>query len=171
MSHNPMFKNISATFHSWLSTRRSRQKRSHVIRQDAAQRRVLKLREILGNTAEETFAKRMAYMRKVDPLVFEEWVLDAFKRNGYKIERGERYSGDGGLDGKVYKDGRWHGIQCKRYKGPIQKAQVDLFMRDLQKFELERGFFVHTGRTPKTVQRHASTVTILSGAELLDFLM
>lgn len=156
---------------AWVSRIQSRRSRSHRKRQDAARRRECTLAEIVGADASETFARRMAYLRTLDPLVFEELVLDAFQKKGWIVERNRRYSGDGGLDGKVFMDNRWRGIQCKRYKGAIQTAHVDRFARDLQKFGLETGYFVHTGRTPAGARHRQGNVIVVSGAALLDLLL
>ncbi|MGK9450311.1 restriction endonuclease [Acidithiobacillus caldus] len=133
-------------------------------------RRAIRLREIVGEDAQETFARRMAYLRTLDPLMFEEMVLDAFQEKGWIVERNTRYTGDGGLDGKVFIDNRWCGIQCKRYKGAIQTAHVDQFARDLRKYGMQTGYFLHTGRTPSGIRHRHEGVTIVSGAELVDFL-
>lgn len=176
----------NAHYRAWFSRFRSRRKRGHRYRQDAAVRRECTLSEIVGGDDGETFARRLAYLRKIDPLVFEELVLDAFQKKGWMVERGTRYSGDGGLDGKVYRDNHWIGIQCKRYRGAIQTAHVDQFARDLEKFGLCEGYFVHTGRTPKgTAHRQhlaggnlaggnlagGGKVILLSGRELVNFLV
>jgi len=98
-------------------------------------------------------------------------VLDAFQKKGWIVERNTRYTGDGGLDGKVFRDRHWIGIQCKRYRGAIQSAQVDQFARDLARFGLTEGYFVHTGRTPAGTRHRQGNVIILSGRELVDFLL
>ena len=168
---------IWARGRAWVSRIQSRAKRGHRSRQDAAGRRGLRLAEIVGAdeglrpAGGETFARRMAYLRKVDPLVFEEMVLDAFQKKGWIVERNSHYTGDGGLDGKVYRDNHWIGIQCKRYKGAIQSAHVDRFAADLQRFGLIEGYFVHTGRTPAGTKHRQGNVIILSGRELVDFLL
>lgn len=166
-----MLSGILARGRAWVSRIQSRRKRGHRTRQDAAVRRAVRLADIVGQDTQETFARRIAYLRALDPLVFEEMVLDAFQKKGWIVERNTRYSGDGGLDGKVFMDNRWRGIQCKRYKGAIQSAHVDRFARDLQKFGFEQGYFVHTGRTPAGTKHRQGNVLILSGMELLDFLV
>lgn len=166
-----MLSGILARGRAWVSRIQSRRKRGHRRRQDAAGRRAVRLVDIVGQDAQETFARRMAYLRKMDPLVFEELVLDGFQKKGWIVERNTRYSGDGGLDGKVFMDSGWHGIQCKRYKGAIQTAHVDQFARDLRKFGMETGYFVHTGRTPSGTRNRHDNVIIISGAELVDFLL
>jgi len=40
----------------------------------------------------------IAYLRKIDPYVFEELLLEALLSKGFKITRNKRYSGDGGID-------------------------------------------------------------------------
>lgn len=154
-----------------VSYLRSQRKSSHKTRQKAADKRYYTLSEIHGKDANETFARRIAYLRKLDPLIFEELVLDGFKRNGFLVERGVRYSGDGGLDGKVYQDGQWLGIQCKRYSDSIATSHVDQFATDLKKFKLNKGYFVHTGKTPIGVRHKYRQITILSGQKLIDFLI
>ncbi|MBU2741350.1 restriction endonuclease [Acidithiobacillus thiooxidans] len=156
---------------AWMAQWQSRRKASHRYRQQAAVHRYDTLAGIQGKNAGETFARRIAYLRKLDPLVFEELVLDGFKRKGFIVELGTRYSGDGGLDGKVFRDNHWIGIQCKRYKGTIQTAHVEQFARDLSKFGLTEGYFVHTGKTPKGLRSCYGQITFLSGQELIDFLV
>ncbi|MBU2750509.1 restriction endonuclease [Acidithiobacillus thiooxidans] len=172
---------------AWMAQWQSRRKTSHRYRQQAAIHRYDTLAGIQGKNAGETFARRIAYLRKLDPLVFEELVLDGFKRKGFIVERGTRYSGDGGLDGKVFRDNHWIGIQCKRYKGTIQTAHVEQFARDLSRFGLTEGYFVHTGKTPLAVRRNIAVcktavcrtdgletgchqIVMLSGRNLVDFL-
>lgn len=166
-----MIRELWARGRSWFSRIRSRRKRSHCRRQDAAKVRACTMAGIKGHDDRETFARRLAYLRKLDPLVFEEMVLDAFQKKGWIVERNTRYSGDGGLDGKVFRDRHWIGIQCKRYRGAIQSAQVDQFARDLARFGLTEGYFVHTGRTPAGTRHRQGNVIILSGRELVDFLL
>ncbi len=157
---------------AWFSRIQSRRKRSHKTRQDAAIRHLQTLREIEGSTEGETFARRIGYLRKIDPLLFEEWTLDAFSRTGWTVLRNPRYSGDGGIDGKIYHEKRgWCGIQCKRYRGQIKREHVEQFHRDLQKNGYEHGYFVHTGRTPSSVERFTPSVTIVSGQKLIDLLL
>ena len=42
-----------------------------------------------------THAEKITALRGVNPLVFEEMILTALKRQGYKIKRNKRYSHDG----------------------------------------------------------------------------
>jgi restriction system protein len=155
---------------AWFSRIQSRKKRGHRRRQDAAERRAVTISEIVGKDAQETFARRIAYLRKLDPLVFEEMVLDAFQQKGWLVERNTRYSGDGGIDGRIFRDGDWCGIQCKRYKNAIQTAHVQKFAEDLRRENLHHGFFVHTGRTPESVQRQSEIIKVISGQKLIQLL-
>ncbi|MBE7567624.1 MULTISPECIES: restriction endonuclease [Acidithiobacillus] len=163
-----MLNRMMAHGKAWIAQWQSRRKASHRHRQKAAVHRYDTLAEIQGKDA---FARRIGYLRKLDPLVFEELVLDGFKRKGCLVERGTRYSGDGGLDGKVFRDNHWIGIQCKRYKDAIQTAHVKQFGRDLSRFGLTEGYFVHTGRTPAGLRHRYGQIIILSGQELIDFLV
>ena len=166
-----LVRQIHARFVAWVSRRQSRQKAGHRFRQDKAVRVITRVADIHGDNPSATFAMRLAYLRKIDPLVFEEMVLDAFASKGYQVQRGTRYSGDGGLDGRVHKNGTWHGIQCKRYRGAIHTPHIERFSADLMRERLPAGFFVHTGKTPSAARLSCPAhITLLSGRELVDFL-
>lgn len=117
---------------------------------------------------ERRFGLLFSYVRKIEPMIFEELVLIAFKANGYMIRGNEAYTGDGGIDGRVWIDDwlevdpgfakrypnrivrGWAGIQCKRYAGAVRREHLQQFPHDLAKADLVAGFFVHTGTTPKS---------------------
>ena len=114
----------------------------------------------------------MAYLRKVNPYVFEEVVLEGFRGKGFGIHRNRRYSGDGGVDGRVDIDGKEYLIQCKRYCGHIDRRHVEDFSRVCLR-ENREGYFVHTGRTGKGARdeaEHWGNVRVVSGRKLLDLL-
>ncbi len=167
----------------------------------AAMKRLDKVRQIANDpsvTDNIRFSRCFSYLRKVEPLVFEELILMAFKRAGFAVRFNKTYSGDGGIDGQVWiKDWRsydpyfarqfpdtrlsgWAGIQCKRYEGAVSREHIRQYPHDLQSANLVAGFFVHTGTTPKqrkpmtTEERQARKglppVRILSGSALFHFL-
>jgi len=92
-------------------------------------------------------AQAIVYLRKLNPFVFEELILSCFHESGYHITRNKRYTGDGGIDGIVYKNNEKFIIQAKRYKGYIQKKHLDSFQNLIKKTNASGGFFVHTGKT------------------------
>ncbi len=115
-------------------------------------------------------AAAIAYLRKIDPYVFEELVLDGFEANGFKVTRNRRYSGDGGIDGHVSFDGEDYLVQCKRYKAYIQVRHVEEFA-ELCTRRSQEGFFVHTGRTgPGAKDARSGLVEVVSGDRLLALL-
>ena len=114
----------------------------------------------------------MAYLRKVNPYVFEEAVLDGFRRKGFGITRNRSYSGDGGIDGRVSLKGKEYLVQCKRYKNHIDRRHVEDFSRICLRDGVE-GYFVHTGKTGKGAREQADlwgNVFIISGQRLLELL-
>lgn len=146
--------------------RAARRLRRHHYKQDQARRVLAKLHTI------PILPQRLAYLRKIDPLTFEEMVLEAFARHGFEIHRNPRYSCDGGLDGAVRRGGKLYLIQAKRYAEHIHAPHVAAFGRLLDARRCS-GFFCHTGRTGKAARTKAvahSGMTILSGQRLLDFL-
>lgn len=117
-------------------------------------------------------AARLVYLRKINPYVFEEMLLTAFARQGCRIKRNTRYSGDGGVDGQVWIDGRRWLIQAKRYSSCISSQYV-LDFGALVRQERCRGFFVHTGRTGEVSRealRAVPDVSLISGNSLLKLL-
>lgn len=114
---------------------------------------------------------QFAYLRKVDPWVVEELVLTALARQGHRIQRNARYTGDGGLDGRCWIDRTLHFIQVKRYGGYIAAADVAAFARVCEEHAAE-GLFIHTGRTGggAAAAGRESNVTIVSGRKLLELL-
>ena len=111
-------------------------------------------------------------LRRTKPFVFEELLLHCFKEQGYQVVRNERYTGDDGIDGRLYKDGKLYFVQAKRYSGLIQSAHVQKFEAVIQEFGADGGFFVHSGRTgdkSKGVLRQpGSKIILLSGMGVVD---
>lgn len=114
----------------------------------------------------------LAYLRKIDPYVFEELVLNAFEEHGFSVKRNRRYSGDGGIDGRVFLKGKEYLLQCKRYKSYINPKHVRQFCLLCEERDIN-GYFIHTGKTggmSRDESRFCDKVTILSGKQLVDFL-
>ena len=130
-------------------------------------RRIRSARRVLARIEGWEAPRIFGYLRKIDPLAFEELTLEAFKRSGHRIKRGRRYSGDGGIDGHVWMDGRWVPIQCKRYRNTINPEHVRAFAA--LAFP-GRGFFVHTGRTGHASRANAQGIEIISGQKLIDLI-
>jgi hypothetical protein len=78
-------------------------------------RRIRAARRALTRIYEWEAARIFGYLRKIDPLMFEELILESFARTGFRVRRNRRYSGDGGIDGQVRLNGAWAPVQCKRY--------------------------------------------------------
>ena len=139
-------------------------------------RRIRQARRVLDRIAPWVAAgdgaKVFAYLRKVDPLVFEELVLECLSRSGLRIRRGTRYSGDGGVDGHVWVDGRLCPIQCKRYRNTIDPKHVAAFVDQALHSHAPVAFFIHTGRTGDLSREAArgAPVVMVSGSRLLRLL-
>ncbi len=151
---------------AWLFRRETATARRHRRYRATAARVHQRLRELNGD------GQRMSYLRKINPYVFEELLLLAFERQGLKVERNASYSGDGGLDGKVFINGECWLIQAKRYSRAISPGHVREFDALLSRAG-QRGFFIHTGRTGQMSQavcRTSSRLKIISGQNLLRLL-
>lgn len=116
----------------------------------------------------------LLYLRKINPYTFEEILLTTFHARGYKIKRNISYSGDGGIDGRVYdKEGNYFLIQAKRYAGHINKRHLAEFDQIISRKKAKGGFFIHTGKTSiDCLQQYRNTnLNILSGSALITFIL
>lgn len=185
---------------AWLHNYDAHHQQGHDYRAKAALKRLHQLRCMADDPElpeDRKFAAQFAYLRRIEPMVFEEMVLEAFRQNGHMVRANVRYTGDGGIDGRVWVDDwrkvdpwfsrynpdrivrGWAGIQCKRYEGPVRQEHLRQFPADLARAGLVAGFFVHTGTTPKarTSPDHGTTrqgleppVQRISGRALLQLL-
>lgn len=117
-------------------------------------------------------SQKIAYLRKIDPYSFEELILTCLERKGFSIKRNERYSGDGGIDGKFFHNGELYLIQAKRYQKEIRYAHLSEFSKLLEQYNC-KGIFVHTGTTPKNIKErniNMNNMTIVSGGRLIRLL-
>ncbi|MEG1007562.1 MAG: restriction endonuclease [Bacteroides sp.] len=114
----------------------------------------------------------LSYLRKIDPFVFEELLLTAFERKGNRVIRNQRYTGDGGIDGRIMESGKLILIQAKRYKSYVSKQHLTTFLALIRKTGASRGYFIHTGKTGvSTIKEFSSDkLTIISGQKLIDLL-
>lgn len=104
-----------------LRGRESASVRRHRRYRAAAARVLQRLPQLGGN------GQRLAYLRKINPYVFEELLLLAFERQGYAVIRNTSYSGDGGLDGQVIIGDQKYLIQAKRYGRAITQSHITRF--------------------------------------------
>ncbi|MBK2124438.1 restriction endonuclease [Fangia hongkongensis] len=130
-----------------------------VVRKSTHSTNIRQARKIMCLLNKEEFRASMPqfynYIRKVDPLVFEELLLYCFAVRGFKIKRNNRYTGDGGVDGmvalgentNVYNGGKWWLIQAKRYQSHINPEHINDFKRVMSQMNCAGGLFIHTGKT------------------------
>lgn len=114
--------------------------------------------------------QKINYLKKIDPFVFEEIILTAFKNKGFKIKRNKKYTGDGGIDGIVFYNNQKYLVQAKRYKNHINNQHVEEFSNLCLENKC-KGYFVHTGKTGKKsnhIQQHSGHIKIISGSKLLN---
>lgn len=118
-------------------------------------------------------ARSLSYLRKINPYVFEELLLTAFEKQGYVIERNKRYSNDGGIDGRIFKDGKVILIQAKRYKSYINIQHLQNFEKVISISGVDEGYFIHTGKTGKNSYNSylGTNITIISGHKLIKLIL
>lgn len=116
--------------------------------------------------------KKINYLRKIDPFVFEEMLLTAYRKKGFKIKRNRRYTGDNGVDGKIFKENHQFLIQAKRYGSYINQRHLEDFSKVIIKEKAAGGFFIHTGKTSTDTMKIAKrlNIEVVSGSELIRLL-
>lgn len=120
------------------------------------------------------------YLRKIDPFVMEELVLNALdKREDIEIKRNKKYTGDNGVDGRFYhirqddkgeKIRKKYVVQVKRYKSYINLSHLKEFSEQIQRENAYAGIFVHTGKTGKNSSSFVNEIEnmqIISGQKLI----
>jgi len=145
------------------------QKQSHKWRLKSAVRAL----ELIRNFQNK--AQVVAYLRKLDPFVFEELLLLAISKNkNCKIIRNHKYTGDGGIDGKfIYQhNGKeyLYVIQVKRYSSYVKNQDVLEFAKKIKEEQVYRGLFIHTGRSGVGVRKnifYSNSIELISGNKLI----
>lgn len=112
-------------------------------------------------------------LRTLDPFQFEELILSCLKERGYRIVRNQRYTGDGGIDGHVYLNGKPYLIQAKRYRHHINAQHISDFEAVIAQVGAAGGYFVHTGKTGKRSRQieRGGPVTVVSGQSLVHLVL
>lgn len=124
-------------------------------------------------TDDGRWQSKIAYLRTIHPSSFEEMLLTALERAGYRIKRNKRYTGDGGLDGQFWlPNGQKMLIQAKRYQASVSSRHIDDFGRLCEGMGVT-GLFIHTGKTPKASwdSLAGKPIVIISGPRLIQFLI
>ncbi|MHC0068352.1 restriction endonuclease [Nostoc sp. UIC 10890] len=116
----------------------------------------------------------IATLRRISPYVFEELVLTCCFEQGWQIQRNFRYTGDGGIDGRVLILGKLYVIQVKRYADYISPEHIKDFLCCIEGEGASGGFFVHTGITgqlSKQLIRRSDKIILVSGQKLVNFVL
>jgi restriction endonuclease Mrr len=112
--------------------------------------------QLCGRDRDQPAALHYARLRAMDPLAFEELLLEAFERRGHRVIRNRRYTGDGGVDGEVIIDGQRWLIQAKRYRDAIKPEHVREFAHALRHPKAAR--HVHPYRPHRRDEPHVVPV-------------
>ena len=143
-------------------------------------RRIARSRRILTTLArfrgEGAGARAFAYLRTVDPHTFEEVVLSSIEAAGFVVLRNRRYTGDGGVDGRVLIPGTFGktlAVQAKRYRSAVNPSHVGELQRSIHARGHVGGLLVHCGRTgPLTrIALCGTAIQLVSGSDLLNLVL
>lgn len=155
---------VSVAFDEQMRWKNKAKKRHHRnVKKAEKVKAEVKAHILAGDTKKAFYILRY----RTSPYVFEELVLSAFSEMGAKIKRNERYSNDGGIDGRVFLFGREWLIQSKRYSSYVKKEHIESHEALCNRKD-KLGIFVHTGKTGESSLRAKNRrVVIVSGGTLL----
>ncbi len=109
-------------------------------------------------------------LNAMSPYAFEYLITEGLKRQGADIRKIQRASGDGGIDGMLKLQGRWHLIQAKRYRSPVSTPMIEDFHRLCQEKRMPGVFVASSGFTQPARQfaQRTRRVKLLDGARLVE---
>ncbi|MGV2830803.1 restriction endonuclease [Myxosarcina sp. GI1(2024)] len=141
-----------------------------------AQKEAIRFMRWLVTAPEEqvTLGLLLNRLKQLNPFIFESVLLECCKNYGYCIQSENKFTKDGGVDGKFSYQGRFYVIQAKLYKGDVCVEHIPMFQNAVGWQQASRGFFFHTGRASEEfwdAVRRADRVTVISGQRLVDFLL
>lgn len=104
---------------------------------------------------------------------FEELLAEAYRRKGYNVIENSQLGPDGGIDVRLYKDGRRYLVQCKHWKS--QKVGVSVVREMLGLITAEnahRGLVVTSGTFTEEALRFAQSqpIDLIGGGELYELI-
>ena len=156
----------------WLLFRK-KEKKSHKWRKKSAHIALKKIRTF------EHEGQIFSYLRKIDPFVMEELILNTLEnRKDIIIIRNEKYTGDGGVDGRfihiINNEKRLYLVQVKRYSKHINANDIKKLDEQIKKEKAYKGLFVHTGKSGKLVYENLSLsrkIDLVSGNKLIKLIL
>lgn len=111
------------------------------------------------------------YLLGMHPLAFEELICDLFSRTGYEVEL-TKYTGDGGIDGYLRKNGELSLLQCKRVKGSVGQPVLRDLYGTMQHERASSGVVVTTGKVSQQAKEWMvdKPIRIIELSELLSLI-
>lgn len=164
--------NIKKYWSKFINSMRLWGKIKHHYRMKKAKQILKKLKEIAQTP--NSNGKLIVYLRKINPFVFEEMILNVIEDSNIHVIRNKRYTGDGGIDGIFKLKAGKVLVQCKRYKSYINNNDVKALCQKVKEGKYHYGIFVHTGKTgdkAKQTLKVENNIVFISGSVLIDLLM
>lgn len=109
-------------------------------------------------------------LSQMDPFAFEYLITESYRKRGHEIRKLRKLTGDGGIDGMVHINGRWHIIQAKRYSNKVAKGAIEEFSQLCQQKRMP-GLFITTSdftRGAYNASRSDPRITLISGQQFID---
>ncbi len=94
------------------------------------------------------------YLTKMHPEEFEHLVCGLFNKMGFAVEH-TQYTGDGGIDGYLRKNGDLSILQCKRVKGSVGEPILRDLFGTMHATGAKEGVVVTTGRVSQQARQWA----------------
>ena len=117
-------------------------------------------------------------LKSIDPIFFEQLLLDLIEKLGYGKGKHVGKSGDGGIDGEFPQDKLGLDmiyLQAKRYSSNVPIRDVRDFLGTLSVQKANKGIFITTSNFPQNahdiVAKFQKTIILINGKELINYMI
>ncbi len=117
-------------------------------------------------------------LKSIDPISFEQLLLDLIEKLGYGKGKHVGKSGDGGIDGEIPQDKLGLDmiyLQAKRYSSTVPIHDVRDFLGSLSVKKANKGIFITTSNFPQNahdiVAKSQKTIILINGQELIIYMI
>jgi HJR/Mrr/RecB family endonuclease len=107
----------------------------------------------------------------MDPIEFEHFIGDQFKKRGYRVSV-TKATGDQGIDLICYKDGKKVIVQCKKYHNQVPSQAVMNLIGAKHFHDAHEAILITTGQFTNAGKAYANktNIQLIDGKQLIEWL-
>ena len=117
-------------------------------------------------------------IKTIEPIFFEQLILDLMEKFGYGKGKHSGKTGDGGIDGEISQDKlglETIYLQAKRYSSNVSAHDVRDFLGALSVKKASKGIFITTSDFPQRsrddVAKSSKSIILINGKELINHMI